>query len=164
MQKTEENYEEYKIKLRKAVASCRMAKRTFEQKLANDVKNNSKSFFAYVRSKQRTKDRVGPLKDSAGNLVVDDREAACLLNKHFATVFTTEDRTMIPDPIQMFKGIVVQEGVLGIKISRGMVEKKLVELKVSKCPGLDGIHPKMLFELRKEISEPLAKLFNDSLT
>jgi hypothetical protein len=163
MQKTEENYEEYKIKLRKAVASCRMAKRTFEQKLANDVKNNSKSFFAYVRSKQRTKDRVGPLKDSAGNLVVDDREAACLLNKHFATVFTTEDRTTIPDPIQMFKGSVVQEGVLGIKISRGMVEKKLVELKVGKCPGLDGIHPKMLFELRKEISEPLAKLFNDSL-
>jgi hypothetical protein len=39
-----------------------------------------------------------------------------------------------------------------------------VELKVDKCPGLDGIHPKMLFELRKEISEPLAKLFNDSLT
>jgi hypothetical protein len=38
MQKTEENYEEYKIELRTAVASCRMAKRTFEQKLANDVK------------------------------------------------------------------------------------------------------------------------------
>jgi hypothetical protein len=116
-----------------------------------------------VRSKQRTKDRVGPLKDSARNLVVDDREAACLLNKHFATIFTKEDRTTIIDPIQMFKGSVMQEGVLGIKISRGMVEKKLVELKDGKCPGLDGIHPKMLFELRKEISEPLAKLFNDSL-
>jgi hypothetical protein len=40
----------------------RSAKRNFEQKLAKNVKENSKSFFAYIRNKQRTKDRVGPQK------------------------------------------------------------------------------------------------------
>src|SRR6266496_2913247 len=32
----------------------RSAKRNFEQRLAKNVKNDNKSFFAYVRSKQRT--------------------------------------------------------------------------------------------------------------
>ena len=35
-----------------------------EQKLACNIKNNSKSFYAYVRSKQNVRDKVGPL-DSA---------------------------------------------------------------------------------------------------
>jgi hypothetical protein len=72
--------------------------------LANDVKSNSKSFFAYVRSKQRTKDRVGPLRDSAGNIVVDDGKAACLLKTYFGSVFTVEDRTKIPEPTKKFQG------------------------------------------------------------
>jgi ribonuclease P/MRP protein subunit RPP40 len=161
--KTEENYDKYKTKLRKAAETCRMAKRNYERKLANDVRNNNKSFFAYVRSKQRTKDKVGPLKDSAGRVVVDDNEAACLLNTYFGTVFTVEDRTTIPDPIPLFQGSAEETGLVDVKINHDMVEKKLQQLKIDKCPGLDGIHPKMLFELRKEISIPLAELFNHSL-
>jgi hypothetical protein len=42
----------------------------FEEKLANNIKNDSKSFFAYVRSKQRTKVTVGPLKDQCGEIIV----------------------------------------------------------------------------------------------
>jgi ribonuclease P/MRP protein subunit RPP40 len=162
-QKTDRNHANYKNKLRKALAVCRTAKRNYEQKLANDVKSNSKSFFAYVRSKQRTKDRVGPLGDSDGNLVVDDGKAACLLNTYFGSVFTVEDRTKIPEPTQMFQGIIEEEGLLDLQISEETVEKKLKELKLDKCPGLDGIHSKMLFELRKEISIPLAGLFSQSL-
>jgi len=162
-QKTEKNMTNYKSKLRIAVAACRVAKREYEQKLANDVKDNSKSFFAYVRSKQRTKDRVGPLKDVAGKLVVDDEEAACLLNTYFSSVFTVEDLTSVPNPQQIFQVSDEYSGLLDLKISAGMVEKKLQELKVDKCPGLDEIHPKMLFELRKHISEPLANFFNQSL-
>jgi ribonuclease P/MRP protein subunit RPP40 len=164
-QKSENNYEKYKNKVKTAVATCRMAKRNYEQKLANDVRNNSKSFFAYVRSKQRTKDRVGPLKDSTGNLVIDDEKAACLLNTYFGTVFTNEDRTNIPDPVQVFKGSVEQTGLVGLSalLSSNIVEKKLQELQTDKCPGLDGIHPKLLFELRKEVCIPLANLFNLTL-
>ena len=47
------------------------AKIKFEQNLANNIKLDSKSFYSYVRSKQRSKVRVGPLKDSAGNIVSD---------------------------------------------------------------------------------------------
>ena len=45
----------------------RKSKRNFEHKLAQNIKSDSKSFYAYVRSKQNVRDRVGPLEDSAGN-------------------------------------------------------------------------------------------------
>ena len=46
-------------------------KRSYEQKLACNIKNDSKSFYAYryVRSKQNIQDKVGPLEDSAGNII-----------------------------------------------------------------------------------------------
>ena len=47
----------------------RQSKRSYEQKLACNIKNDSKSFYAYVRSKQNVQDKVGPLEDSAGNII-----------------------------------------------------------------------------------------------
>ena len=37
------------------------------------------------------------------------------------------------------------------------------KLNVHKCLGLDGIYPRILFELRKEIAKPLSILFATSL-
>ena len=39
--------------------------RNFEQKLAQNIKSDSKSCYAYVRSKQNVRDKVGPLEDNA---------------------------------------------------------------------------------------------------
>ena len=46
----------------------------FEKNLANNIKRDSKSFYAYVRSKQRNKVKVGPLKDSTGRIISDWRD------------------------------------------------------------------------------------------
>jgi ribonuclease P/MRP protein subunit RPP40 len=162
-QKTRENLDKYKIKLKKSRDAIRTAKRNYEKKLAQDVKTNCKGFYAYVRSKQRTKERVGPLKNSMGKVVEEDVEAANLLNDYFSSVFTIEDCSNVPKPFPFFQGNIESDGLLKINITKDMVENKLLKLNVDKCPGLDGIHPKMLVELRKEISEPLAKLYNSSL-
>ena len=45
------------------------ARRTFENKLANNIKSDVKSFFAYARSKSKAKSRVDPLEDETGMLV-----------------------------------------------------------------------------------------------
>ena len=45
------------------------SERNFEQKLAQNIKSDSKSFYAYVRSKQNVRDKVGPLEDNFGNIV-----------------------------------------------------------------------------------------------
>ena len=44
-----------------------------------------------------------------------------------------------------------------------MVEKHLKDLKVSKTPGPDGIHPPVLKELASVLAIPLAKIFQTSI-
>ena len=59
--------------------------------MAADVENNPKSFYRYMRTKTKSKDRVGPLKDSAENVIEDDNRMCDTLNNFFASVFTQEN-------------------------------------------------------------------------
>ena len=62
----EKDYYAYKEALNAATNDVRKSKRNY--KLAQNIKSYSKSFYAYVRSKQNVRDRVGPLEDNAGNI------------------------------------------------------------------------------------------------
>ena len=53
---SEEDYATYKEALTQATAEIRNSKRSYEQKLAFNIKHDSKSFYAYVRSKQKVQD------------------------------------------------------------------------------------------------------------
>ena len=66
---TDTDYDAYKEALNAATNEVRKSKRNFEQQLAQNVKSDSKSFYAYVRSKQNVRDKVGPLVDNAGNII-----------------------------------------------------------------------------------------------
>src|SRR3989441_2743600 len=150
-------YEIYKEKLRKSVQENNNAKIRFEQNLANNIKQDSKSFYSYVRSKQRSKVRVGPLKDSAGNIVSDSGAIADLLNKYFSSVFTVENVSSIPNPIsnfdftnsQLFSDISVDEKLVGEKLSK---------LNISKSQGPDELHPKLRSEEHTSELQSLAYL------
>ena len=61
--KTIESYDNYKEKLRKSVRLKKAAYFEFEKRLSENIINNSKSFYSYVKSKQRSKDKIGPLKN-----------------------------------------------------------------------------------------------------
>jgi len=155
-------YEKYKKKLYSSTKANENAKKEFELKLANNVKNDSKSFFAYVRSKERNKIKVGPLRDSTGNIITDNKLAANIFNDYFASVFTVEDRDNIPLAEPIFTGIEL-ERLSEICINEDIVFKKLSEINVNKSPGSDDLHPKLLFELRHQLVSPLTKLFKLSL-
>src|SRR5579862_9410908 len=107
--------------------------------------------YAYVRSKQRNKVEVGPLKDSLGHEIIDNKDTAELLNNYFSRVFTLENTNCIPTPEQIFKGDQIEEGLNKIEVTEQIVLKKLCELNINKCPGPDELHPKLLFELRNEL-------------
>jgi len=68
------DYLKYVEKRNNVVKEIRKAKNTFEKKLVNSIKINPKSFYSYVRSRAKTKDKVGPLKDKNGKLILDDKE------------------------------------------------------------------------------------------
>ncbi len=65
----DEDYEVYKEALNAATNEVRKAKRNFEHKLAQNIKSDSKSFYAYVRSKHNDRDKVGPPEDNAGHII-----------------------------------------------------------------------------------------------
>lgn len=161
--KNQQLYNVYRSKLRESVKVNNMAKENFETKLANNAKNDSKSFFSYIRNKQRSKDKVGHMKDNQGCVVSEDEHKATLLNNYFSSVFTVEDNTYVPDPIQIFKGNISHEGLNNIDITEEVVYKKLSEINVNKSCGPDDLHPKLLHELRSVIAGPLTKIFKISL-
>ena len=66
---TDKDYDAYKEALNAATNEFRKSKRNFEHKLAQNIKSDSKSFYAYVRSKQNVRDKVGLLEENAGNII-----------------------------------------------------------------------------------------------
>ena len=116
-------YQQYVIKRRQCAAVNKKAKEDFETKLANNIKQDSKSFYAYIRSKQRCKAKIGPLKDSTGTIITDDKLTADRLNKYFVSVFTKEDLLNIPEPDQIFVGNMYNEGLTRIEINEELVYK-----------------------------------------
>ena len=159
---TDKDYDAYKEALNAATNEVRKSKRNFEHKLAQNIKSDSKSFYAYVRSKQNVRDKVGPLVDNAGNIITQGFLMAEELNMHFSSVFTREDTSSIPVPETKFKG---SEGErLGqLVVTPEVVVSKINNMKENKSPGVDGISPKILKETVEQISTPLAHVFNMSL-
>ena len=83
---TDKDYDAYKEALNAATNEVTKSKRNFEHKLAQNIKSDSKSFYAYVRSKQNVRDKVGPLEDNAGNIIThgflmveEDRKCTTIL-------------------------------------------------------------------------------------
>ena len=152
----------YDQKRNEAKRAIKEAVTVYEQKLANNVKIDSKSFYTYVRSKQKKKDRVGPLKNSQGEVIREDEESAEILNEYFGSVFTRENLQNIPEPEKLFKGS-EDKGANEVTFTKEKVTAQLKRLKTDKSPGIDSLHPKFLYEVREEIGEVLAEIMNESL-
>ena len=156
----DQDYVVYKEALNAATHEVRKSKRNFELKLAYNIKSDSKSFYAYVRSKQNVRNKVGPLEDNAEDIITEGILLAEELNMHFSSVFTREDTSSLPET--MFNG---SEGErLGkLVVTPEVVASKISNVKENKSPGVDGISPKILKETLEQISTPLAHVFNMSL-
>ena len=158
----DQDYVVYKEALNAATNEVRKSKRNFELKLAQNIKSDSKSFYAYVRSKQNVRDKVGPLEDNAGDKITEGILMAEELNMHFSSVFTREDTSSLPVPETKFNGS--EEERLGqLIVTPEVVASKISNMKENKSPGVDGLSPKILKETVEQISKPLAHVFNMSL-
>ena len=158
----DQDYVVYKEALNAATNEVRKSKRNFELKLAQNIKSDSKSFYAYVRSKQNVRDKVGPLEDNAGDKITEGILMAEELNMHFSSVFTREDTSSLPVPETKFNGS--EEEKLGkFIVTPEVVASKINNMKENKSPGVDGLSPKILKETVEQISKPLAHVFNMSL-
>ena len=122
--------------------------------MACNIKNDSKSFYAYVRNKQKVRDKVGPLENNSGNIISDGFQMAEVLNEYISSIFTTEDISSFPVPFTKFEGN-KSEHLGQLFVTPEMIAKKIKKMKANKSPGVDGIPPKLLMEIVEQISTPL---------
>ena len=121
----------YKEALNAATNEVRKSKRNFELKLAQNIKSDSKSFYAYVRSRQNVRDKVGHLEDNAGDKITEGILMAEELNMHFSSVFTREDTSSLPVPETKFNGS--EEEKLGqLIVTPEVVASKINNMKENK--------------------------------
>ena len=148
--KKDENYATYKEALNLATTEIRKSKRTFEHKLAGNIKKYSKSFYAYVRSKQKVRDKVGPQEYNSGNIISDGFQMAEILNEYFSSIFTTEDISSLPVPFTKFEGT-KSEHLGQLFVTPEIIAKKIKKMKDNKSPGVDGYHQNCLRKLLSKL-------------
>jgi hypothetical protein len=153
---------EYKLAQKRATKEFKKAKRNFEKRICKDIKQNPRSFYSYVRSKTKFHELVGPLRDSNGCLVTDNKHMATLLNEYFGSVFTKETAPIKQPETESDAGI-DSSVLLNVELSPEIVFKKLIKLKPNKAPGTDSISPRILIENASELSLPIYLLIQQSL-
>ena len=88
----------------------------------------------------------------------DDKELADCLNEYFCSVFTKENEGEGPQ-----LGRKTNESFDACVFTEEEVLSQLSKINTNKSQGPDGIHPKLLKELRGVLAKPLTDLFNQSL-
>ena len=150
----DEDYTNYKEALNAATNEIRQSKRSYEQKLECNINNDSKRFHACIRSKQNVRDKVGPLEDSAGNIISQVFLMAEYLNGFFIAVFTREDILSLPAPDAKFQ-VSKSEYLVWIIAPPEMVYKKIKAMKDNKSLEVEGLPPKRIMDTVQQFSNHL---------
>ena len=154
------DYLEY-VKARNAAKTeIRKAVRDYEKEVAKLAKRNPKAFYKYVNSKLKARSVSPQLTTKDGSHITNPKDKANMFNNFFSSVFTHEDLTHIPSKPKLQ----VKEVLDDINFTVADVLQLLHKLNVSKSPGPDNIHPRILKECAEELAIPLYTMFRTSLT
>lgn len=104
-------------------------------------------FWRYIKSRKRDIMGITVLKDSKGKEVADDKAKAELLNEHYASIFTNEDKSNLPK-----KDTSSVPSIPNIQINTEGLVKLLNNINTRKANGPDGIPNVILKEAATEIA------------
>ena len=158
-------------------------KKKFEKGLSENATKNPKAIWSYIKSKSKTRAGIGNLhtnpEDTNSEKTEDNKEKTNILSDYFASLFTNEtfgEQTNILSDyfaslftnetfgeLPQMTPIEIQNELKDLFINKDMVLKLLQNLKIDKSPGPDSLHPRLLFEIKESIAEPLRIIFNQSL-
>ena len=103
---------------------------------------------------------MSTLEDRDGQLISNDCIKANLLNKYFSSVFVNEnDDNFFEQNVNHN----LVNNINTIEINQDMVLKAIDKLNVSKAPGPDGIHSRIIKECKDSFSIVFKIIFNKSL-
>jgi hypothetical protein len=137
----------------------RKAQTDFIQNTVNrDIKENSKRFWSYIKSKRQEPAGISSLLNKDGFLHSDSHIKAEILNHQFQSVYTKEDTTTLPD-----KGNSTIKSMNDIYITENGVIKLLKDLNPHKASGPDQIPTRLLKLCASELAPAVVRVFQTSL-
>ena len=97
--------------------------------------------------------------------VTDDMVKASAFCDYFSSVFTKADVSdeQQANPTADTTKLITDTTELDIEFHEDKILKMLEKLNVSRSPGPDGLHPRILYETRTKITNPLKLIFDASL-
>jgi hypothetical protein len=155
---TLKDYREIRNKVRAATRRSKVKEQEF---VAKHCKENPKMFWSYVNSKRKISSKIGDIKavDHKGKYqkITSDADKAEAFNEYFSSVYSIEGQ-------EEFEPMIEKKTAQGedIKFDEVDILHRLAKLNVNKAAGVDGIHPRVLYELRNTIALPLKLLFECS--
>jgi len=157
-------FSKYKSARNAVCREIRKINREQQQEVAAQCKENPKKFWKFINNKRNNRSGIGDLvtTDSHGNnvTITSNDDKANVLGNYFSQIFTKEtkdiydtskitNRQSSPNPVNFC-------------FDTDNILDKLTHLNIYKSPGPDGFHPRVLFEIRHEIVEPLQILYTAS--
>ena len=117
----------------------------------------SKRFFSFLKSQRSESCGVAPLKKD-GMLISNSQGKANVLNDQFTSVFTRDEPSHIPD-----LGPSPHPSMPRVVVTLKGVHDLLGNLQPNKAAGPDGIHPRVLKEIKDDLAPVLVDFFQRSL-
>ena len=130
------SFQAFKKVQKEVEKAVKKAKRKLERSLAKNSKKNPKAFYSYMKKKTSNKVTVGPLKNSDGRLVTDDKEMADILNSHYCNMFTKENMASMPRVEKLYQG---EDFLSSVNFTSENVTAKLKKLRPTAAPGPDKV-------------------------
>ena len=135
----------------------RRRKNGWERSIVDQRKTNPKLFYSQINRARKCRDKVAPLQDENGEITVDPKRQADILNRYYAGVFTRCSEEP-PTPRRT-----LETKLEKIEITKEKVLAAISGIKQDAAPGPDEIPPKVIYELREELAGPMTSLFRKSM-
>jgi len=135
-----------------------------ESRAIGKIKNNPKFFFAFAKRFSKVKIGIGPLIDSAKQLISAPRKIAEILSEQYSSVFSSPRHDNISmDTLFPNNETINTPNLCDINFSDTELADAMEELASNAAPGPDGFPAILLKKCSTALSSPLARIWRTSL-
>ena len=129
-----------------------------EMKIIENIKNNPKMLFDYVKKNKNKDNRVGPFKN--GNEYIYEAKSICnILTEQYNSQFSEKADN---ENIEMFENI-LEDDLVDINIDEKDIRDAIDKLDTNSAQGPDGVPAIFMIKTRDSIAIPLKLILRKSL-